>query len=68
MLDRLQQVVSKLCVDWDAERIEMNGEVDHVHFLLEARSGLGGRGGGTADLRAPGRAEWLYNSRLVIGE
>jgi len=34
MLDRLQQVVSKLCVDWDAELIEMNGEVDHVHFLL----------------------------------
>jgi putative transposase len=34
MLDRLKEVVQKLCVDWEAELIEMNGEEDHVHFLL----------------------------------
>lgn len=34
MLDRLKEVVQKLCVDWGAELVEMNGEEDHVHFLL----------------------------------
>lgn len=34
MLDRLKGVVAKLCEDWEAELIEMNGEEDHVHFLL----------------------------------
>lgn len=34
MLGRLKEVVAKLCVDWDAELIEMSGEEDHVHFLL----------------------------------
>ena len=34
MLDRLKEVVAKLCEDWEAELIEMNGEEDHVHFLL----------------------------------
>ena len=34
MLERLKEVVAKLCEDWDAELIEMNGEEDHVHFLL----------------------------------
>ena len=34
MLDRLKEVVAKLCEDWKAELIEMNGEEDHVHFLL----------------------------------
>ena len=34
MLDRLKDVVAKLCEDWEAEPIEMNGEEDHVHFLL----------------------------------
>ena len=34
MLDRLTEVVSKLCEDWEADLIEMNGEEDHVHFLL----------------------------------
>jgi putative transposase len=34
MLNRLKEVVAKLCVDWEAELIEMNGEEDHVHFLL----------------------------------
>lgn len=34
MLDRFREVVAKLCVDWEAELIEMNGEEDHVHFLL----------------------------------
>lgn len=34
MLDRLKEVATALCVDWDAELIEMNGEADHVHFLL----------------------------------
>jgi putative transposase len=34
MLNRLKEVVAKLRVDWEAELIEMNGEEDHVHFLL----------------------------------
>ena len=34
MLDRLEAVVARLCVDWQADLIEMNGEEDHVHFLL----------------------------------
>lgn len=34
MLDRLKEVVAKLCEDWEAGLIEMNGEEDHVHFLL----------------------------------
>ena len=34
MLTRLEEVVRKLCGDWDAQLIEMNGEEDHVHFLL----------------------------------
>jgi putative transposase len=34
MLDRLEEVIAKLCLDWEAELIEMNGEEDHVHFLL----------------------------------
>ena len=34
MLDRLKEVVAKLCEDWEADLIEMNGEEDHVHFLL----------------------------------
>ena len=34
MLTRLEEVVRKLCGDWDAQLIEMNGEEDHVHLLL----------------------------------
>lgn len=34
MLERLKEVVAKLCEDWSAELIEMNGEQDHVHLLL----------------------------------
>jgi putative transposase len=34
MLDRLQDVVSHLCIDWQADLIEMNGEADHLHLLL----------------------------------
>ncbi len=34
MIDRLKSVVAQLCIDWDADLIEMNGEADHVHLLL----------------------------------
>ena len=35
MLERLREIVLGLCEDWQAELIEMNGEADHVHLLLE---------------------------------
>jgi putative transposase len=38
MLNRLKEVVAKLCADWEAELIEMNDEVDRVHFLLGLNS------------------------------
>lgn len=34
MLDRLKEVVWKLRDDWKADLMEINGEEDHVHFLL----------------------------------
>jgi putative transposase len=34
MLDRLREVVLKLCADWQAELFEINGEADHLHLLL----------------------------------
>lgn len=34
MLARLEEVVKCLCEDWDAQLVEINGEADHVHFLV----------------------------------
>jgi putative transposase len=33
MLERLREVVVKLCEDWEADLIEMNREADHVDLL-----------------------------------
>lgn len=35
MLDRLREIVSNLCESWGGRLVEMNGEADHVHLLLE---------------------------------
>lgn len=35
MLDRLKQIVQSLCNSWGGTLVEMNGESDHVHLLLE---------------------------------
>ncbi|MDA8383969.1 MAG: IS200/IS605 family transposase [Betaproteobacteria bacterium] len=35
MLDRLKQIVTDLCESWGGRLVEMNGEADHVHLLLE---------------------------------
>jgi putative transposase len=34
MLDRLPEMVQKLCVDRDAELLKINGESDYVHVHL----------------------------------
>lgn len=33
-LDRLQDIFTKVCGDFDADLIEFNGEQDHVHLLI----------------------------------
>lgn len=35
MLDRLKKIVLGLCESWGGRLVEMNGEADHVHLLLE---------------------------------
>ena len=35
MLDRLHEIAAGLCVDWGGRLVEMSGEADHVHLLLE---------------------------------
>lgn len=35
MLDRLHTIAEKLCDDWGGRLVEMSGEADHVHLLLE---------------------------------
>ena len=35
MLERLREIVSNLCESWGGTLVEMNGEADHVHLLLE---------------------------------
>lgn len=35
MLDRLREIVLALCERWDGRLVEMNGEADHLHLLLE---------------------------------
>ena len=35
MLARLNQIVTDLCESWGGRLIEINGEADHVHLLVE---------------------------------
>lgn len=35
ILNRLEEIVRKNCIDWEIELVEFNGEADHVHLLLE---------------------------------
>ena len=35
MLDRLKEIVSNLCESWGGRLVEINGESDHIHMLLE---------------------------------
>jgi putative transposase len=35
MIRRLQEIITNLCVSWGGMLLEMNGEADHVHLLLE---------------------------------
>jgi putative transposase len=35
MLERLNKIVTDLCDYWGGKLIEMNGETDHVHLLVE---------------------------------
>ena len=35
MLNRLEEIVKKNCVDWEIDLLEFNGEADHIHLLLE---------------------------------
>lgn len=33
-INRLRAIFTKVCGDFEAEMVEMNGEVDHVHLLV----------------------------------
>lgn len=35
MLDRLREITSRLAQTWGGRLVELNGEADHVHFLVE---------------------------------
>ena len=35
MLDRLKEIVASLCASWGGTLIDLNGEADHVHLLLD---------------------------------
>jgi len=35
MLARLEEIVGNLCQSWEGRLVEINGERDHVHLLLE---------------------------------
>ncbi len=34
MLEELRRVFQSVCLSWDCELIEFNGESDHVHLLV----------------------------------
>jgi len=34
LLDRCQEVMAQVCVDFECELVEFNGEEDHVHLLI----------------------------------
>ena len=33
-INRLRAIFTKVCGDFEVEMVEMNGEVDHVHLLV----------------------------------
>lgn len=33
---RLKEIITDICLKWDCELIEFNGEEDHIHLLLSA--------------------------------
>jgi putative transposase len=33
-LERLQAIFEKVCLDFQAQLVEMNGEAEHVHLLI----------------------------------
>src|SRR6202047_2722249 len=33
-LERLQAIFEKVCLDFQAQRVEINGEAEHVHLLI----------------------------------
>lgn len=35
MIDRLGEIVHRLCESWSGRLVEINGEADHIHLLLE---------------------------------
>lgn len=35
ILKRLEEITRELCLKWDSQLIEFNGESDHVHLLIE---------------------------------
>ena len=34
MLDRTREIANERCLAWDGRLVEMNGEADHVHFVV----------------------------------
>lgn len=34
-IERLRMIFTKVCADFEAQLIEMDGEIDHVHLLVE---------------------------------
>lgn len=40
MLQRLQQVLTTLCLKWECELVEFGGEADHIHMLIEAHPSI----------------------------
>ena len=40
ILTRLQAILENLCEAWSVDLLEFNGEVDHVHLLLELHPGV----------------------------
>lgn len=35
MLIRLKEIIAELCITWGGHLVELNGEADHVHLLVE---------------------------------
>ena len=35
-IDRLRELFAKICTDFEAEMVEMDGERDHVHLLVNS--------------------------------
>jgi len=43
ILDALQEIFSKVCIDFEAELVEFDGETDHVHLLVNSLKGASSR-------------------------